>query len=122
MRYTIQGFNQQRLIDLGLDFIDAGILRWIVASFRMGNMEEQEFDEKNYFQVHYQTVIEELPILHIKSKKAIARRLNKMVNCGLMEKYVNRKEGNYTYFRIVKDVYWSLISGETDEFTCLFKD
>ena len=114
MKYTIEGFSQQQLVKLGLDVTDVIILRWIVDFYNTDKMKKYEINGTHYFWIYYQTIVEELPILNI-GKRTLARRLDKMVDCGLLKKYIDKKAGNYTYFRLVEDVYLSLISKKTNE-------
>jgi hypothetical protein len=51
-----------------------------------------------------------MPILGIKNKQSLAKRLNKFVDCNLFYKYIDKEAGNMTYFSINKDVYTTLIS------------
>ena len=48
--------------------------------------------------MNYATAIKELPIIGIESKRAFAKRLDRMVECGLLYKHVVMQGGTYTYF------------------------
>jgi len=52
--------------------------------------------------VSYQAVINDLPILQIKNKQVIARHFDKLVNSGIMKKYVHQKMGVYTCFKLTE--------------------
>ncbi|MDD5589226.1 MAG: hypothetical protein PHP92_04180 [Candidatus Nanoarchaeia archaeon] len=120
MRYTIEGFNQQKLCDLRLDSVDAIILRWYVDFYFTGKMTKINVDmddgkTKTFVWVNYQSVIDDLPILNIKNKEAIARRFKKICKCGLMEKYIKKEGGVYTAFRINESIYKSLIDSKNND-------
>lgn len=121
MRYTVEGFNQKRLVELGLDSTDAVILRWFVDFCNSGKMAIISYQGKNYYWVSYQAVIDDLPIIGITNRNNIARRFQKNVDCGLMEKYVKMNGGTYTGFRLVEDVYITLIQDIKEE-GALLKD
>lgn len=110
MKFTVMGFSQAKLIELGLDTIDVTILRWIIDFYHTDAMKKIEVKGKHYFWIHYQTVLDELPILKIKNKNTLARRLEKLVKAGILEKYIDKEAGNYTYFRIIEEGYKALIT------------
>ena len=109
MKYTIEGFNQEVLVSMKLDAADAIILRYIVDFYSTGKMVKVEADGKQYFWIKYGAVIEQVPIIGIKSKVALARRFDKYVACGLMEKVLWQHAGNYTCFRFT-EAYEGLVS------------
>ncbi|HUS50705.1 MAG TPA: hypothetical protein VMZ91_11105 [Candidatus Paceibacterota bacterium] len=86
MRYNIERFSQERLIELGLDFLDVGILMFVIDFFNTSKMYYKIIDSKIYFWLNYQTIINELPLLRIEDKRAIQRRFQKYVKSGLMFK------------------------------------
>lgn len=101
MKYTIEGFLQEKLLELDLNDADAHILRWFLDFAACGKMKrfisENENHEKNvYYWINYQAVLEELPILRITSTKSIQRAFNKYVELGLLSKIV-RSGGSKGY-------------------------
>jgi len=98
MRYTVEGFNQKRLVELGLDSTDAVILRWFVDCA----IESAIFEGKEYHLVSYQKVIDDLPIIGITNRNNIARRFQKLVDCGILVKYIN--DYSFTYFAFVNNM------------------
>lgn len=99
MKYTIQGFQQKALVELGLDAVDATILRWLVDFQATGKMEKYH-DEggKTYHWVSYSHVIEELPILGITSPDVLGRRFKKMVEAGLLLLHTRKSAGKTKMF------------------------
>lgn len=117
MKYTVEGFQQEMVVELGLDYNDVGILRWFVDFMGTGRMQYRDIDGERFYWIKYGYLLEELPVLRIKDKEALAKRLDKMVECGILEKKYVRQGGNYTYFRLNYDVYSRLVTSSkgTDE-------
>jgi hypothetical protein len=99
MKYTIEGFNQEMMVDLGLDGNDAIILRWF--SDFIPAMKKRTFGtEHEYGWVGYQHLIDDLPLLGIKSADSIGRRFARYVSVGLMQTAVEKMAaGSRAYFR-----------------------
>lgn len=107
MKYTIFGFSQQKLIELGLDNNEACILRWLLDLKSRGLMEKviaydpEEKKEIEYVWVKYDEIIKDLPILGITNKQVIGRTFLKMVNKKVLKRYVQKVPGGtYTYFAL----------------------
>lgn len=110
MKYTIEGFSQEKLVEYGLDAKDAILLRWIVDFYNTGKMKIYELEGKRYFWVHYKTLIKEIPILNIK-KRALATRMQKMCDCKLLEFYLEKTtQGTYTYYRFIENALEQLLT------------
>jgi len=110
MKYTIHGFRQKILLSYGLDCIDALILRWIVDSYHMDKIKKIRIEDKDFFQIDHESLYEDLPILGTEDESAIAGRLNKFVDLGLLEKHMEQEgDKSVTYFAINKDEYQVLL-------------
>lgn len=115
MRYSILGFNQKRVLQLQrdivdgitgntrttkIDIVDLLILQDIADFMNRRNIIKYVIDEKTFFSVKYQVIIDDLPILNIK-QQALSDRLKKLCDFGLLEKaVVKNQSGSYTAFRI----------------------
>lgn len=95
MKYTIEGFAQDKLIELELDVSDALILRWFIDFAGTGNMKRLIHDHQIYYYVKYSGIISDLPVLGISSTKGISKRFERYVEKGLLLKTVQR-QGNGT--------------------------
>ena len=95
MKYTIEGFAQDKLIELELDVSDALILRWFIDFAGTGNMKRIIHDHQIYYYVKYSGIISDLPVLGISSTKGISKRFDRYVEKGLLHKTVQR-QGNGT--------------------------
>lgn len=113
MKYTILGFNQKLLTEMGLSLKHAMILRWFIDFSFSGRMSEVVNDGKRYLWIKYQAVIDDLPILEIKNKETISRLFNKMVKSGLLERYIKKINGVYTCYRVNPEKYKTLIKDPT---------
>lgn len=95
MKYTIEGFAQDKLLELQLDVSDAFILRWFIDFAGTGNMKRLIHDHQIYYYVKYSGIISDLPVLGINSTKGIGKRFDRYVEKGLLLKTVQR-QGNGT--------------------------
>lgn len=112
MKYTIAGFNQAKIIEYGLDLIDAYILRWYVDF--LPKLSRIENSGRSYYWVKYQQIIEDLPCLGINNREVIARRFNKFIEAGIMDKFVNKDGGSFTCFTL-NNKYLTLVEGSTEK-------
>lgn len=117
MKYTIQGFQQERLTKLGFNTVDVEILRFIVDFYKTGKMRLINIDGREYFWIKYKYIIKEIPIIKIKTLRAINERLLKFVKAGLMIKYIDREvSGTMIYFSFVEEELYKLLSkGKSDD-------
>jgi hypothetical protein len=102
VKYNIEGFSQQQLIEHGLDIVDAEILRWFVDFQATGKMKYRDVDGERYHWIYYPAVIKELPILGIITPNGIAKRLRKMQTGGLLKLHIQRLgkgKGTVTWWR-----------------------
>ena len=112
MKNKVYGFNQEEALkikkrtvdangkvkDLSLDFIDLVILRWFIDFYpKMG---KKVFNNEEYAWVRYDKVLEDLPLLNIK-KRAVAQRMQKMSELGVLECKLLKmeKEGTFLYYK-----------------------
>ena len=108
MKYTVEGFDQQLLVEYGLDCVDSVILRWFVDFYHTGKMAKVLNDGKEYAWVDYSGLIEDLPIIRIKND-AVRKRFIKFEKCGLMEHYTKKQGGSYSCYRLT-DKYERLVN------------
>ena len=96
MKYTIQGFNQEEALRLGLDLTDLTILRWIVDF--SPKMVKKVIEDNIFFWVKYQALLEDMPVLKI-GKDMLYKRLKKLTDAGVLEVYIEKNgNGTYTYY------------------------
>ncbi|MFL0196434.1 hypothetical protein ACJDU8_12835 [Clostridium sp. WILCCON 0269] len=100
MKYTINGFSQSKLIEYGLDSVDALILRYFIDFKDSGDMVIEIVNNKPYYWVKYDKLIQAIPIINMKSKDALRRRLKKLENCKVLEHYHKNQGGSYSFYGI----------------------
>ena len=103
MKYNIEGFDQQELVNMKLNSDDAIILRWFVDFYCTGKMSAiQDHSGEEFRWVNYQAIIDDLPILEIKNKQVIARHFQKMEIAGILKKYLHKQNGTYSCFKLTE--------------------
>jgi len=109
MKYTLEGYSQEKATHLGLDLIDLTLLRYYADFQATDLMTEQEHNGKTFYWVKYSSVVEELPILGL-NKESIGRRMMKLVDVGVLEHlHLKNSQGSFSYFRFGPN-YLSLVS------------
>lgn len=131
MRYSIFGFNQEKAlsvtktierngktITLSLDVTDLLITQQLADFPNRKHITKNIINDKIYFWASYKEILSELPILNIK-KQALADRLNKLVELGIIERAtVDGVYGKTTLFRM-GDAYEELLysrKGNNEEY------
>lgn len=106
MKYIIEGFNQEKAIELGLDGDDLIILRWFTDF--SSNMKKKEIEGTVYYWVTYDKLLEDIPILNVK-KRALKYRLDKFINAKILIHKNFKEGGNFSYYGFGEN-YLSLIA------------
>ena len=101
MKYTILGFQQEKLIECGLKIDDAQLLRVIKDMYSSASMEFIIEEGKQYMWVNQRYLLEQIPILG--SRRKMLSMIDKYVELGLVEKILKHdrkgQKGNYSYLR-----------------------
>lgn len=108
MKYTIEGFNQAKAVELGLCVADLIILRWFIDFAGTDKMLKRIIGGKEYYWIKYEGVLEDLPILSI-TKDTLYRRLKGLVEKDVLEHTTVKEAGTYSFYRVGKN-YLSLIT------------
>lgn len=108
------GFLQFKLKELGLDIIDALILRYFVDFKDSKSMKTIRVDNKTYYWVQYESVLKELPILNMK-KCTIQSRFFKLRDAKVLSHHVKKEGGTFSYFSL-GERYSELIATNKDDF------
>lgn len=99
MKYSIMGFNQEKLLKeySKLNCNDVVVLK--VLSDLITKMEVRiTEDNKEYSWVMYKLLIDDLPFI-TQSESTIKKIVQKLIDAGLIERLVVNRGGKYTYFR-----------------------
>lgn len=101
MKYTILGFQQQKLMDLGLKTDDALILRTIKDMYSSAGMEFITKDNERYMWLNQKYFIQQIPI--IGSRSTLLRKIENMAELGLLVKLLKHsrkgQRGNFSYIK-----------------------
>ena len=114
MKYTMFGFNQEKLVEYDLDLVDAAILRYFIDFKETEDMLIEIVDNKPYYWLNYTKLKETIPVIKIKNNDVIRRRLKKLEDCGVLEHYFKKEGGSYSFYRPGKR-YVELIRGTTEK-------
>ena len=98
MKYTIEGYQQTKLIEFGMDCTDAVILRWFADYANSRKMKTMTRNGETLYWVCYDYLIADVPVIGIKNKEALARRLKKMVAADVLIHCTSRKGGVFSYY------------------------
>jgi len=105
MKYNIF-INQKALSETKLDIKDAAILDYLMAFCGIDNknIKQMNFEEKGktyrYTWINFRHLIKEMPLLRIKSKGAITKRVENIKNAGFIKTFL-APEGSL-YIRITE--------------------
>ena len=91
MRWSIEGFDQETAVKLGLDLVDLAFLRWFVDFIHSTKMKKITRGDQVFYWVHHVSVIKEMPLLGLNSRRCVIRRLDKLVQLGTLHKIVKGK-------------------------------
>ncbi|WP_149554567.1 hypothetical protein [Treponema pectinovorum] len=128
MKFSVWDYSQVKIAqfnashpDLAIDPTDIFIFTWfkgfanktrLKISKKEGSpakgMWSKTIDGVDYFNVRYEAIIRDFPILSFNSVKSIQRRFDKYVSAGIFEKKIiyAGKKGNFAYFAFT-DFFWS---------------
>ena len=112
MKFTINGFSQEKLIEYGLDAVDALILRYFVDFKDSGDMVIEIVNNKPYYWVKYDKLMESIPIINLKSKDALRRRFKKLENSKVLIHFQKKRGGNYSFYGIGENYKYLLRKSE----------
>lgn len=114
MKNTISGFNQKKLIEMGLDLKDAMLLRYFVDFRDTESMTTIIIDNKPFYWLKYEHLKEDIPILGITTNIALRRRLKKLEDAGVLEHYHKLEGGSFSYYTLGPK-YKLLISDKSEK-------
>lgn len=115
MKYSVLGFNQQKLVDFGLDLKDTMLLRYFVDFKETGKMRNITLESETYYWLKYEAVVDEFPLLDIKTKDTVYRRLQKLVKSKILKHTTVKDYGNYSYYSLGEKYEELLQNAESNE-------
>lgn len=114
MKYSIN-INQKAIVELNneaganLDLKDATIISFFKDYTHFPKVQKQIIENEVFYWVSYQWIIDENPLLEIENKNVLARRIEKICNAGILQKFIDKKQGNKIYLAFGKN-YQRLIT------------
>lgn len=108
MKHTVMGFQQDKLMELGLDLVDTAILRYFIDYKNTDMMVSEVVEDKVYYWVDYDNVLKELPMLGLQ-RRAIMKRFFKLRDAKVLTHYTKKSGGTYSFFGI-NERYLELIT------------
>lgn len=99
MKYTIEGFSQEKLVEFGMDVNDAIILRWFIDFKDSGKMATEIVNNDKYYWINYEELLKDLPIMNIK-KDTLYRRLKKMESVQILKHFTKKQGGTYSMYTL----------------------
>lgn len=113
-KYTILGFQQDKLLEFDFDIVDAMILRYFVDFKDTDDMVMIIYEKTPYYWVLYEKLIENIPIIGITSKDALRRRFKKMVDAKVLKHYTLKSGGVFSYYALGEN-YKCLLKEDTTQ-------
>ena len=98
-----------KIKDIKVDSIDGILFDWIQNFTKSGKALKKLIDNKLYIWVSYKAIREDNPLCHINTNDVVGRRLNKLVELGLLEKFKSEKDGNKVFFTITEYAFMYLL-------------
>jgi hypothetical protein len=107
--------NQGNLVKISkekgikVDAVDGVLFDWIATFMLSGKALKKLIDNELYIWVSYKKIREDNPLCHISSNDVVGRRLNKLVELGILKKYLSKEDGNKVFFAITKFAHTYLL-------------
>ena len=114
MKFTYMGFSQEKALEMDLDDKDLSILRYFIDFKDSGSMIMKVIDDKPFYWLKSSALLNELPILGIKSNDVLRRRLKKLVEAEVLDYKLVKKGGVYSFYGVGKK-YINLIADSTQK-------
>ena len=97
MKYSIEGFGQEKAVELGLTSEDLVLLRWFVDFYGTGKMAKHLLPDGIYAWVNYKTVLEQLPIIKC-NKRNLMSRFERLVDAGVLTHKTIKQGGTFAVY------------------------
>lgn len=99
MKYNIN-INQYAAVTHGLDLdiIDLAIFDFIKDFVNSNRCNKMQTPEGVYFWVSHRIVMDEMPLLRIKTSQGLLKRIDNLINAGLLKRHPNCKQYKQTLY------------------------
>lgn len=101
MQYSIN-INQRAVIENGfdLDLLDMAIFDFIIKFTQTEKCARITDGGAVYYMISHTLIIEQLPMLRIKTSNGILNRINKLIDAGLLERYPRMEQLKKSFYKI----------------------
>lgn len=92
--------NQKAIVDsaFDIDIVDAAVFDFIKDFSHSDKCIKMQVNGKTYFWITNQTIIDNLPILQISTARGLRKRIDNLINAGLLVRSENSQELNKTLY------------------------
>ena len=107
MKYTIL-INQYAAVTngLNLDLIDLAIFDFIKDFANSSSCVKMQTPEGVYFWISHKLVLEEMPLLNIKTNQGLIKRIDNLINAGVLRKHPNCEKYRQTLYSFGENYDW----------------
>lgn len=118
MKYTVNGYSQEKLIEYGVDLSSSLILRVIADMYTSNSktLEYKMFEDDKYMWCTYDYLIKQVPILG--AERTLVRKIDSLIEKGILKKKIlfqrKGRTGKYIYVSLGEN-YSSLTEYETND-------
>lgn len=103
MKYIIT-INQKAIADMGLqdrlDFIDLAIYDFITDFMLCEKCQKTQINGTQYFWIKTDLILENLPLLKINTARGLNKRIEKLVDCKLLERCPDNQNLHQSYYKV----------------------
>ena len=101
MKYIIN-INQKAIMSLGLDLdiIDMAIFDEVYCYMQSSRRQKLSTPEGEFFLILPRYIIDDMPLLGVKSEAVIRRHLAKLADAGLLVRYSQNQQIGRSYYRL----------------------
>ena len=109
MKYIIN-INQKAIMSLGLDLdiIDMAIFDEVYCYMHSSRRQKLITPEGEFFLILPRDIIDDMPLLGVKSEAVIRRHLAKLADAGLLVRYSQNQQIGRSYYRLKVEMVDSL--------------
>lgn len=109
MKYIIN-INQKAIMSLGLDLdiIDMAIFDEVYCYMQSSRRQKLITPEGEFFLILPRYIIDDMPLLGVKSEAVIRRHLAKLADAGLLVRYSQNQQIGRSYYRLKVEMVDSL--------------
>lgn len=105
MKFTVN-INQKAVVDLGLqgklDFIDLAIYDFVIEFMLCDDCHRINIGNEQYYWIKADLIIENLPLLGITTARGVNKRIEKLIECNLLERCPDNKNLRQSFFKVGK--------------------